>query len=78
MEFWLPGICRFLKTVGDFCRRWTSFKFEEGTTSQLLVLLSAKMGPMYHLLVGICANGYTRTQNFVDPRFNKPLVKYRI
>ena len=44
--------------VGDFCGRWTSCKFEEGTTSQLLVLESAMMGPMYQLLVGKCANGY--------------------
>ena len=42
----------------DFCGRWTSCKFEEGTTSQLLVLLSAKKGPMYQILVGISANGY--------------------
>ena len=32
-------------TVGDFCGRWTSCKFEEGTTSQLLVLLSAMVCP---------------------------------
>ena len=41
-------------TVGDFCGRLTSCKFEEGTTLQLLVLESAMMGPIYHLLVGIC------------------------
>ena len=36
--------------------RHRSCKFEEGTTSQILVLLSAIMGLIYHLLVDICAN----------------------
>ena len=47
-----------LYIVGDFCGRWTLCKVKEGTTSQLLILLSAKKGPMYHLLVGISASGY--------------------
>ena len=72
-------------TVGDFCGRWTLCKFEEGTTSILLVLESAMMGTMYHLLVGICANGYpfsctlknqTKILFVFSPNHTKIIIKW--
>ena len=44
-------------TVGDFCGRWASCKFEEGTVA-IISTVKCDDGHMYHLLVGICANGY--------------------
>ena len=63
-NFKVPGLLWFLCPVGAFCGRWTSWKFEEGTPSQLLVLLSAKRRPMYNLTVGICENGYPFPNNY--------------
>ena len=56
---WNGGIKQLRISVGGGHR--VSSK-EEGTTSQLLVLYSAMVYTMYHLSVGICANGYPFSQ----------------